>query len=50
MTSFTIEQKRVDIFPCTEPDRPVIYLNTYGREGNRCSSICRKRAVRRSRW
>ena len=33
MTSFTIEQKRVDIFPCTEPDRPVIYLNTYGREG-----------------
>ena len=33
MTSFTIEQKRVDVFPCTEPDRPVIYLNTYGREG-----------------
>lgn len=33
MTSFTIDQKRVDVFASAVPDRPVIYLNTYGREG-----------------
>ena len=33
MTSFTIENKMVDVFPAAEPDRPVIYLNTYGQEG-----------------
>ena len=33
MTSFTIENKTVDVFPAAEPDRPVIYLNTYGQEG-----------------
>lgn len=33
MTSFNIEQKRVDVFASAAPDRPVIYLNTYGREG-----------------
>lgn len=33
MTSFTIEQKRVEVFPSEKPNRPVIYLNTYGQEG-----------------
>lgn len=33
MTSFTIDQKQIDVFPGSTPDRPVIYLNTYGHEG-----------------
>lgn len=33
MTSFTIGQKQIDVFPCFKPDRPIIYLNTYGQEG-----------------
>ena len=33
MTSFTLEQKKIQVFPSTVPDRPVIYLNTYGPEG-----------------
>lgn len=33
MTSFVIDEKRVDVFPCAEPNRPILYLNTYGREG-----------------
>lgn len=37
MTSFTIEQKRVDVFASAAPNRPVIYLNTYGHEGKQVS-------------
>ncbi len=33
MTQFTIEQKHISVCPCDEPDRPVIYLNTF--EGGR---------------
>ena len=33
MNSFSVEQKRVDIFESAVPNKPVIYLNTYGREG-----------------
>ena len=33
MISFTAENKAVTIFPGSEPDRPVIYLNTFGDEG-----------------
>lgn len=33
MTSFTIKQKRVDVYPGTQPDSPVIYLNTYANAG-----------------
>ena len=33
MTSFTVEQKTVSVFPSREPDRPVIYLNTFAKEG-----------------
>ena len=33
MPSFSIEKKTVDVFPGTGRNQPVIYLNTYGREG-----------------
>ncbi|HJD24571.1 MAG TPA: alpha/beta hydrolase [Firmicutes bacterium] len=33
MTFFTTEHKKVDVFPSTDPDKPVIYLNTFGQEG-----------------
>lgn len=33
MTSFTIGQKTIQVFPSTAPDCPVIYLNTYEPEG-----------------
>ena len=33
MNSFSVEQKRVDVFESAVPNKPVIYLNTYGREG-----------------
>ena len=33
MNSFSVEQKRVDVFESAAPNKPVIYLNTYGCEG-----------------
>lgn len=33
MYEFTIGDKSVSVFPSTEPDSPVIYLNTYSNEG-----------------
>lgn len=33
MTSFKVRQKTIDIFQSENPNRPVVYLNTYGREG-----------------
>lgn len=33
MTSFIIEQKRVDVFASAKPDSPAVYLNTCGHEG-----------------
>lgn len=33
MTSFTVRQKRVDVYPGTKPDSPVIYLNTFSNAG-----------------
>lgn len=33
MTSFQVGQKTVDVFQSKNPNRPVVYLNTYGREG-----------------
>lgn len=33
MTSFKVDQKTVDVFQSENPNRPVVYLNTYGREG-----------------
>lgn len=33
MISFSMGQKQIQVFPSTLPDRPVIYLNTFGKEG-----------------
>lgn len=33
MVSFRIEEKEVSVYPCVQPDRPVICLNTFGQEG-----------------
>lgn len=34
MTSFTIGQKQVDVYPGATPDSPVIYLNTFSNAVN----------------
>lgn len=34
MTSLTIEQKRVDIYPSAKPGSPIIYLNTFSNAVN----------------
>ena len=41
MTRFTIEQKHITVYPCDEPDRPVIYLNTFEDEGEQVLRILR---------
>lgn len=41
MTQFTIEQKHISVCPCDEPDRPVIYLNTFEGEGEQVLCILR---------
>ena len=33
MISFSVGQKQIQVFPSTLPDRPVVYLNTFGKEG-----------------
>ena len=33
MISFSIGQKQISLFPSTLPHRPVIYLHTFGKEG-----------------
>ncbi len=33
MAFFTVDGKRVDVFPSAGPDRPIVYLNTFGNEG-----------------
>lgn len=33
MVSFEVKEKTVSVYPCTQPDRPVICLNTFGQEG-----------------
>ncbi len=35
MSSFTVQGKCVDVFPAETPGRPVIYLHTFGHEGDR---------------
>ena len=42
MTQFTIEQKHITIYPCAEPDRPVIYLNTFEKEGEQVLYVLRE--------
>lgn len=41
MTQFTIEQKHITVYPCDEPDRPVIYLNTFEGEEDQVLRILR---------
>ncbi len=35
MVSFTVQEKHVDIFPSSGEGRPVVYLNTFMREGEK---------------
>ncbi len=42
MISNTIQGKRVDIYPAAGADRPVIYLHTVSREGNRIHQLLQK--------
>lgn len=37
MISFSIGQKQISLFPSTLPHRPVIYLHTFGKEGEAVS-------------
>ena len=41
MTQLTIEQKHISVYPCDEPDRPVIYLNTFEGEGGQVLRLLR---------
>lgn len=41
MTQFTIGQKHISVYPCDEPDRPVIYLNTFAGEGKQVLRLLR---------
>ena len=41
MTQFAIEQKHISVYPCDEPDRPVIYLNTFEGEGEQVLRLLR---------
>jgi len=35
MSSFAVQGKKVDVFPASEPGSPVVYLNMFGREGDK---------------
>ncbi len=39
MISFTIDNKKVSVFPSATPSRPVVYLNTFGEEGKQVFQI-----------
>ena len=39
MINFTIEEKHISVYPCDEPDRPVLYLNTFESEGEQVMRI-----------
>ena len=41
MIQFTIGQKQISVYPCDEPDRPVIYLNTFAGEGKQVLRLLR---------
>ena len=41
MTQFTIGQKQISVYPCDEPDRPVIYFNTFAGEGKQVLRLLR---------
>lgn len=39
---FQIEDKEITVYPCTVFDRPIIYLNTFGTEGEQVYQILRE--------
>ena len=39
MIQFMIGQKQISVYPCDEPDCPVIYLNTFEGEGEQVLRI-----------
>ena len=39
MIQFMIGQKQISVYPCDEPDCPVIYLNTFEGEGEKVLRI-----------
>lgn len=39
MVSFSVSEKAVSVFPAAHPDTPVIYLNTFGKEGSQVYQI-----------
>ncbi len=45
---FEIEGKLVEVFSCQKPDKPVIYLNTFGGESNGLYREIKKRTDRES--
>ncbi len=42
MISFSVQDKKVDIFPASNPDQPIVYLHTFGRQGNSVNKALRK--------
>ncbi len=41
MNQFTIGQKQISVYSCDEPDRPVIYPNTFAGEGEQVLRLLR---------
>ncbi len=43
MNSFTVEGKKVHVFPAAEPGRPIIYLHTFGQEGSKVEQALQRK-------
>lgn len=41
MLSFTTANKKITVFPSAEPNRPIIYLNTFGEEAEQVLQVLR---------
>lgn len=42
---FQIEDKKITVYPCMISDRPVIYLNTFGTEGDQVYQILQENGI-----
>lgn len=42
MPSFSVGKKNIDVFPSAQPNKPVIYLNTFGHEGKKVHRYLQK--------
>ncbi|MDE6592546.1 MAG: alpha/beta hydrolase [Oscillospiraceae bacterium] len=40
--TFTAAGKKVTVYPCTDPDKPIIYFNTFKDEGEEVHSLLKK--------